>query len=603
MQNLIRLKTKSVYRLLLLLIINFIFRNTILFVLSLLYLFFDNNHLVILFVISFCIFSIYYDSNDFIKIGFIDEVNDKYILVNKILYKTKDYNSSFEVGDIVYGTSNSVNISEVDQKKNIRFYSNCSYRKLSRNSIKYSLFKRINKSDNSVLLKSIFYNQTDYDELSDFSSLSLNFCFYYIVILLFRKNKYFGLVLTLLYSILFGFQIKFYLIILKFICSFFDLDRFENIESIFLLILFINPHLIYNYSIVYSLFISFIMIYNDNKYNPIYIASLQSLLFGEVKIFNSLFYKAFIIEKLVIFVIAVISLVFNIPYITNIIFILNKIYSVINISLRGKIHLILLMIFIYLMNKIDNLSIYIKYCIFLLLLIFPINNLNTYVDYIDVGQGDSILISDSSCLKNVLIDTGSKYNYYKLKKELFSRGIYKIDYLVITHDDSDHNGNIDNLRKDFKIINIIDKPKDFNTKKIFFKSLDIESIDNDNDSSLVYIVNIDDYNLLFTGDISSKVENQIIYNNRIDDVDILKVSHHGSKTASSDYFIGMLKPSFAIISTSGQYNHPHKEVINTLNKYSVNTLITKDEGNIKFVFTKLIDYLITDNHRFVIITK
>ena len=125
--------------------------------------------------------------------------------------------------------------------------------------------------------------------------------------------------------------------------------------------------------------------------------------------------------------------------------------------------------------------------------------------------------------------------------------------------------------------------------------------DNDNDNSLIYLLNVNNLNFLFTGDISSNVEKVLVHKYPSLDIDVLKVSHHGSKTASFKLFLGEIMPEFAIISTSGQYGHPAEEVIENLNAYLVRIFNTKEDGDIEIYFTELyniIKYRICD---FVII--
>ena len=66
-------------------------------------------------------------------------------------------------------------------------------------------------------------------------------------------------------------------------------------------------------------------------------------------------------------------------------------------------------------------------------------------------QGNATYINYPLDTGHILIDTGSGYNYHKLKKELFKRGIYNLDYVIISHEDEDHSGNLNNLLKDFRV--------------------------------------------------------------------------------------------------------------------------------------------------------
>lgn len=230
--------------------------------------------------------------------------------------------------------------------------------------------------------------------------------------------------------------------------------------------------------------------------------------------------------------------------------------------------------------------------------LLTLNNPIKHVTFIDVGQGDATLISNLNY--KILIDTGSAYNYHKLKKTLYEEGVYTLDYLLISHNDEDHCGNVDNLMRDFKIEKIVYDKYDIAYKDLYFNCLDVGIFDNDNDNSVVYYLDINDYSFLFTGDISKNVERLIVNRYAIDKVNFLKVSHHGSATGTSSYFVGKILPDYAIISTNGKYNHPHKETLDTLNSYLVDVLITKELGNIKFNFIGNLKYLSYKNQIIVL---
>lgn len=586
-------------------IINILINNIYIFIFSIIMLFILEKEKAIIILIIF-IYLIYISNNhyDYINFGFVDNVSEKYIIVNKILYKTKVYNTNFEVGDIVHTNGYRIIESDSNLKNNIIFTNDyCS--KISTNVFKKSIYRYIDNLDNSNTYKNIIYNVYNEDIYREYINISFSLSFYYFVYLIYNKNRKIGILLVIFYSILFGFQIKFYLIIISYILSLMKLDNTEKNLIKIATICIINKYLLQNYSFILGIIIS---LYNLSNYNinPLFIGLLQSSFFGEVKIFNVLFYKLYLFEKITIFIYALLSILIRPLQSSFILYthLLDKVLSIFSISIRGKIN-ILIFIMLIMMFKLFNIkSIYLKYLLFLIVSLIPFNSFISHIDFIDVGQGDSALIIDSSCNKTILIDTGSKYNYSKLKKELYSEGIYRINYLIITHDDEDHNGNINNLSNDFIIDNYIYEGKDIITNNLVLKHLSLNSnSDNDNDNSLVYLANIDNYSILFTGDISSNIENRIITDYSINDIDILKVSHHGSNSASSRYFIGSLKPEIAVISTSGQYGHPHKNVIKTLDDFLVKTYITKNDGTIKIYFTNFFDYIITDKNRFDIIKK
>ena len=234
----------------------------------------------------------------------------------------------------------------------------------------------------------------------------------------------------------------------------------------------------------------------------------------------------------------------------------------------------------------------------IVLLIFfkirPYMDNNTYIYYIDVGQGDSILVVTPHLSKTILIDTGGivsfnknyKSNIVKNKTIPFFRriGINKVDYLFLTHGDFDHAGEANQLLSNFCVkkvfinkgnINNIEK-KIKNKEVLTFKNFVIDNIkvnslnnnifNNENDDSTVLFFNIYDYKFLFMGDASVKTEEYLLNNYILPNVDILKVGHHGSYTSTSADFINVIKPKYSVISVgeNNMYKHPNKSVLDIL---------------------------------------
>ena len=212
------------------------------------------------------------------------------------------------------------------------------------------------------------------------------------------------------------------------------------------------------------------------------------------------------------------------------------------------------------------------------------------VYFINVGQGDSILIRNKST--SILIDTGGVNDIDLAKETLipFFKKIHinKIDYLIITHDDFDHNGSSFSLSENFKIISRLDSS---NYHPIYLKELSLVNLNDyrdkwkdKNDSSLVLYLNFKSYKFLFTGDISKSIEKYII-NDYIDlEMDYLKVAHHGSNSSTCEELLKTFSFKEAIISVGAKNNfgHPSKEVIALLNKYNVKIRRTDIEGTIKY---------------------
>lgn len=224
---------------------------------------------------------------------------------------------------------------------------------------------------------------------------------------------------------------------------------------------------------------------------------------------------------------------------------------------------------------------------FITLTLFPRFYLNS-VSFINVGQGDSILIQNRN--HTVLLDTGGNTSFDMAKETLIPYfhkiGVNHIDLLITSHDDYDHSGAASSLIENFKVYNYYKNRNDFPCKvgDIYLENINFYDGD-ENDSSLVFLINFMGKKWLFTGDASIASENAIINSGYNIDCDILKVGHHGSDTSSSEEFIKACSPSEAIIScgAKNKYGHPKKDVIDRLAKYNVKIRRTDVEGTISYV--------------------
>lgn len=230
------------------------------------------------------------------------------------------------------------------------------------------------------------------------------------------------------------------------------------------------------------------------------------------------------------------------------------------------------------------------------------------VYFLDVGQADSILITSNN--HNMLIDAGNNedgpllVNY--IKNNL---GIDKFDYIVGTHPHEDHIGGLDDIINNFEIENIY-LPDVITTTKTFEDVIDaiankdleitIPEIDSDltlgesninviytgtdekdlNNSSIVLKLTFGNNSFLFTGDATKEVEKSILDKNI--DIDVLKIGHHGSAYSTSNEFLLKTTPSYAIISVAekNSYNHPSKDTLNRIKKFTDKIYITSELGTI-----------------------
>lgn len=232
----------------------------------------------------------------------------------------------------------------------------------------------------------------------------------------------------------------------------------------------------------------------------------------------------------------------------------------------------------------------------LFLMVYP---LRAQVVYLDVGQGDASLIQSPLNAYTTLIDTGKRNQYENLKRKLHSYGVSKIDQIIITHDDEDHSGSLDLLQKDFKVGKVVRDYTDIEGLTPLNLNRDYEDT---NANSLLFAGRMKDTTMLFTGDAGVVQEMEMMRVFPGLEVDVLKLGHHGSKTSSHPSFIKQLKPKYAIASSNPKiYGHPHIDVKKNLFKSRVILLETAKEGDIRFIFTILFDFIHTEYRGFAII--
>ena len=124
------------------------------------------------------------------------------------------------------------------------------------------------------------------------------------------------------------------------------------------------------------------------------------------------------------------------------------------------------------------------------------------------------------------------------------------------------------------------KELNINDNKIYF--LNSKVYDNENDNSSVIYTELNNHKFLFMGDAGVEVEKDLIEKYNLQNIDVLKVGHHGSKTSSGEKFINEINPKYGIISVgkNNRYGHPNKEVLNNLDNSKVYR--TDQDGSIMF---------------------
>lgn len=446
-------------------------------------------------------------------------------------------------------------------------------------------------------------------------------------------NNYYNYGVVIIFLLLYTFLLGMIASVIRTIVMYilFAINKLFNLKikyidlMLFVLVIciIINPFIIYDVGFQYSYIISFTLIIlrdkikkiNNKILKSLYISYIAFIVSFPITIYN--FYGVNIISiplnviviplvSMIIFPFSIITFIF--PFLDNILYMLIKFLEFFSISI-DKIEFtkiifskpnILIIILYYILIYISFYRR--KYLVFLILLVlfhkcyrymYPIMN----VTFLDVGQGDSILISFPYNKGNILIDTGGIYNSsYSITKNktipyLKSIGITYLDYLIITHGDYDHMGESINLVNEFKVNKVIFNIGNYNDlelelinllkeKNIKYyqniKSLNIDDnilyflstreYDNENDDSSVIYLNYNNIKFLFMGDSGINRENDIIKKYNLNNIDIIKVGHHGSNTSSSEYFIDKINPKYSIISVgkNNWYGHPDNEVLNQL---------------------------------------
>ena len=235
------------------------------------------------------------------------------------------------------------------------------------------------------------------------------------------------------------------------------------------------------------------------------------------------------------------------------------------------------------------------------------------VSFLNVGQGDAIFIEAPNG-NQILIDGGpNKSVLRELSKQMpfYDRSI---DGIILTHPHLDHYAGLNEVMKKYKINLEMDSGtknkgagfvefenliKDEKIKRLYGKNgmrinldkdlhLDIllPVVNNENlsehDGMLVSRLVYKNNSFLLTGDMEDNLENFLLVFGDNLKSDVLKVGHHGSKTSTSESFLGWVKPALAIISAGqgNKYGHPHKEVTDRLARFGVPTLRTDEKGTI-----------------------
>ncbi len=242
------------------------------------------------------------------------------------------------------------------------------------------------------------------------------------------------------------------------------------------------------------------------------------------------------------------------------------------------------------------------------------------VAFLDVGQGDAIYIEAPNG-KQMLVDGGPDDSVLAELAQVMPFGDQSIDLVLATHTDADHIGGLSSVIEQYDVSHIIENgsssstrvfqnlentieknnlerviarrgtriilDKEFNIYfDILFPDRDVSNFTESNDGSIVGKLVYGQESFLLTGDATKYTENLIMRNETPDTLhsQVLKLGHHGSHTSSTQLFLEKVNPEIAIISAgkNNRYGHPHKDVLNVLERLGIPYFATYQEGTIIF---------------------
>lgn len=242
---------------------------------------------------------------------------------------------------------------------------------------------------------------------------------------------------------------------------------------------------------------------------------------------------------------------------------------------------------------------------------------NLTVSFLDVGQGDAIFIQTPSG-RQILVDGGKGNAVLRELGKVMPFFDRSIDIVIATHPDADHVGGLIEVFKRYNVELFMrpgvthDTPAteslfatlngmqveeilarrgqtinfgDGAYLTIFFPDRDVSELE-PNDTSVIIKVGLGKHAFMLTGDSPKRIEEYLV---SLDGEqlrsDVLKVGHHGSKTSSSELFIGYVNPEYGVLSRGcgNRYGHPHQEVLDTLKQFEVEVVDTCTDGRVTFV--------------------
>lgn len=492
---------------------------------------------------------------------------------------------------------------------------------------------RFNSKD--ILILDLFkdYNFIDsrmVDHLFKLSSLHLSFLVYLVIRLMYYldikdQQKYIILSMALMVIYFIGFAVIVLRLTIKYFIKYLNLKLKLHISNFniewltFVLLLLINPFIIYNQTFLVIYALIWILQLKTMKSRildmiliPMIISPFLLHWYQEISWLSLVVVPIFAVGLRYVFIptilLASILPMFNLlPYLTRIILDIEAFISLYDVKvyfvqLKGLMWVIYFGLLIFISASktykvfYKRLGMYVVICIISFLYTFK--PLTDQVIFLDVGQGDSAVIFKDNHV--VVVDA-----YKNVSSFLKHHYVYQIDYLILTHTDTDHvleaAALIENFEVKYVVLNAYGT---YNIKhpNMIYIGKDNLNVENDigiiffgpmtdfndtNDNSIVFKINVLEKDFLFTGDIGIKAELRYVsdYGHLLKS-DILKSPHHGSKTSSSTLFLNTVSPKIVVVSVGpfNMYQLPDEEIIFKYEKSGLYIHQTKDLGALLFIY-------------------
>ncbi|MDX8045927.1 DNA internalization-related competence protein ComEC/Rec2 [Gracilibacillus sp. S3-1-1] len=445
------------------------------------------------------------------------------------------------------------------------------------------------------------------------------------------------------------------------------LSTTDLLSIVFLLMVMFNPFIIYSLAFQFSFIVTFSIILSARLLNEpvsymwiaLRVSLISMLVILPIQLHNfyhiqplSVLLNILIIPYFTIIVLPLLFIMLLLSPISNILPIFDHIFSKIHSSVLtllnqldshisatwviGEFPFVLyfpyyLLLWMFLINFERKKWVEaMQYSVLLvLLLVFcsvkPYLDSNGYITMLDIGQGDAMVIELPYRQAVILMDAGGKLeaDFSQASSEIFdqiidpflkSKGISKLDAIILSHADHDHVGSVPDLLNHYEVEAVITSPffdeeikqqyqqiddaveyyavkggDSFQVKKQAFEVFyPVQNNTDKNENSLVLSSKFGPNRWLFTGDLGKTGEKEIINQYSNLQADILKVGHHGSKSSSSTSFLSTLGAKIGLISVGqhNRYNHPHHEVLNHLSDHHMSVMRTDEQGAIIYKYSK-----------------